>query len=225
VPSTARVALDFLRRPPSFSYGSHRWARAELWLPSGSGPFPVVVVLHGGYWRARYWKRLMKAACADLARRGFDIGGHTYDHPNLGELDAAGVQREIVLGDRMISDAVPEAVVDTFALPYGVYPKRHQLAMAGRWDGQSYRFRGVFEVGSGPAPSPYRIDFDRLAIPRIKVAPWKGKPDFGSGYWLTYLEDHPDHRFVSDGNRARISFPAVLGGAVARRFRSRANPY
>jgi acetyl esterase/lipase len=30
----------------------------------------VVVVLHGGYWRARYSKRVMKGACADLARRG-----------------------------------------------------------------------------------------------------------------------------------------------------------
>jgi acetyl esterase/lipase len=27
-------------------------------------------VLHGGYWRARYSKRTMKAACADMARRG-----------------------------------------------------------------------------------------------------------------------------------------------------------
>jgi acetyl esterase/lipase len=71
VPSTARVLLDFLSRPPSFSYGSHRWARAELWVPSGSGPFPVAVVLHGGYWRARYSKRVMKGVCADLARRGF----------------------------------------------------------------------------------------------------------------------------------------------------------
>lgn len=39
-------------------------------MPAGSGPFPVAVALHGGYWRARYSKRLMKAACADLARRG-----------------------------------------------------------------------------------------------------------------------------------------------------------
>jgi acetyl esterase/lipase len=62
--------LDFLSRPERHRYGSHRWARADLHVPRGAGPFPVVVLLHGGYWRARYSKRLMKAAAADLARRG-----------------------------------------------------------------------------------------------------------------------------------------------------------
>ena len=70
MPSTARVLLDFLARPERHRYGSHRWARADLYVPRGAGPFPVVVVLHGGYWRAKYSKRTMKAACADLARRG-----------------------------------------------------------------------------------------------------------------------------------------------------------
>jgi acetyl esterase/lipase len=62
--------LDFLSLPERHRYGSHRWARADLHVPPGAGPFPVVVVIHGGYWRARYSKRVMKAAAADLARRG-----------------------------------------------------------------------------------------------------------------------------------------------------------
>jgi acetyl esterase/lipase len=70
VPSTARVLLDFLAHPERHRYGAHRWARADLYVPDGPGPFPVVVLLHGGYWRARYSKRTMKAAAIDLARRG-----------------------------------------------------------------------------------------------------------------------------------------------------------
>jgi acetyl esterase/lipase len=69
VPHTARVLLDLLARPERHRYGSHRWARADLYVPEGAGPFQVAVVLHGGYWRARYSKRVMKAACVDLARR------------------------------------------------------------------------------------------------------------------------------------------------------------
>ena len=162
---------------------------------------------------------------AELARLGFDIGDHTYHHANLGALDATAVQREIILGKRMINDAVPEKEVRIFALPYGVYPKPHELALHGSWDGDSYDYGGVFEVGSGPAPSPYSINFDPLAIPRIRAAPWQGEEDFGSGYWLHYLQIHRNRRYVSDGDPTKISFPAVFAGAVAPEYRSRANPY
>jgi acetyl esterase/lipase len=70
VPSTPRVLLDLLTRPERHRYGPHRSQRADLHVPDGPGPYPVAVTLHGGYWRAKYSKRLMKAVCADLVRRG-----------------------------------------------------------------------------------------------------------------------------------------------------------
>jgi len=85
VPSTARALLDLLARPEGHRYGSHRWARADLYAPDGDGPFPVVVVLHGGYWRARYSKRVMKAACADLARRGLAAWNVEYRRVGRGQ--------------------------------------------------------------------------------------------------------------------------------------------
>ena len=44
---------------------------ADLWLPAGVGPHPVVVVLHGGFWKAAYGRRLMSRISADLAARGW----------------------------------------------------------------------------------------------------------------------------------------------------------
>jgi acetyl esterase/lipase len=88
VPSTARVLLDFVARPDRYRYGAHRWARADLHLPDGHGPFPVVVVLHGGYWRARYSKQVMKAACADLARRG--LAAWNVEYRRLGRGQGGG---------------------------------------------------------------------------------------------------------------------------------------
>lgn len=44
---------------------------ADLWLPEGSGPHPVAVVIHGGFWRAEYSRDLMDEVSADLARRGW----------------------------------------------------------------------------------------------------------------------------------------------------------
>src|SRR4051794_34019267 len=68
---TRSTLRDLLRSPERHRYGSaHRVQRADLYLPSGDGPHPVVVVIHGGNWRARYGKIVTKPIAVDLARRG-----------------------------------------------------------------------------------------------------------------------------------------------------------
>lgn len=54
-------------------YGSHPSQFGELVLPApaAEGPFPVAVVLHGGFWRAAYGRQLMRGLCVDLAARGW----------------------------------------------------------------------------------------------------------------------------------------------------------
>lgn len=53
-------------------YGSARNQVAELWRPAAtSEPLPVIVLFHGGFWRAKYTKRLMHRIAADVVRRGW----------------------------------------------------------------------------------------------------------------------------------------------------------
>jgi acetyl esterase/lipase len=67
-----RIARSLLRRPPSrHRYGAHPRQVCDLHRPSGPGPHPVAVVLHGGYWQPPYTKLIMRPLCQDLARRGF----------------------------------------------------------------------------------------------------------------------------------------------------------
>ena len=40
----------------------------ELRVPSGSGPHPVAIVIHGGYWRARYELTEVGNLCEALTR-------------------------------------------------------------------------------------------------------------------------------------------------------------
>jgi acetyl esterase/lipase len=72
VARTAGIVLDLFARTQQHRYGPHGQQRADLYVPrDGGGPYPVVVLLHGGYWRAVYGKIVMKPLAADLVRRGF----------------------------------------------------------------------------------------------------------------------------------------------------------
>lgn len=71
MPADPRLILDFLRRGHGHRYGPHPSQRAELRLPAGEGPHPVMVVIHGGSWQARYGKLVMRGLVGDLLRRGW----------------------------------------------------------------------------------------------------------------------------------------------------------
>jgi acetyl esterase/lipase len=53
------------------SYGRGPSQYGELFLPHGDGPHPVAVVIHGGFWKAVYGRKLMRPVCEDLVARGW----------------------------------------------------------------------------------------------------------------------------------------------------------
>ena len=56
---------------PCIAYGDHPHAVANLHLPSRvGGPWPCVVLVHGGFWRSGWDRTLMTPLARDLARRG-----------------------------------------------------------------------------------------------------------------------------------------------------------
>jgi acetyl esterase/lipase len=60
-------------QPTTLRYGPDPSQYAELHLPAsdtGAGPLPVVVVLHGGYWRAQYGLELGTPLAVDLTNAG-----------------------------------------------------------------------------------------------------------------------------------------------------------
>jgi acetyl esterase/lipase len=71
----ALVAQSILEIPAAspglhIAYGSGEFQFGELYMPEGKGPHPVAIVIHGGYWRARYDLRHIGHFCVALAKAG-----------------------------------------------------------------------------------------------------------------------------------------------------------
>ena len=59
-------------RPATLRYGNDRAQVAEVWRPGAvHGPLPVVVLIHGGFWRQLYTKRLMHGLARAVVARGW----------------------------------------------------------------------------------------------------------------------------------------------------------
>ena len=70
-------------------YGDKRSQFGELFLPAGDdGPFPVAVVIHGGFWKAQYSRKLMHGLCGDLAGRGW--AAWNLEYRRLGQRSGGG---------------------------------------------------------------------------------------------------------------------------------------
>ncbi|HEY4894598.1 MAG TPA: alpha/beta hydrolase [Solirubrobacteraceae bacterium] len=76
--SRRRLILDFLTRGKGHRYGPHDSQRADLYLPVGAGPHPVMVLIHGGSWNQRYGKVVMRGLAGDLIRRGWAVWNIEY---------------------------------------------------------------------------------------------------------------------------------------------------
>jgi acetyl esterase/lipase len=59
--------------PQVVRYGPGAERVADLWLPSGPGPHPVLVSLHGGFFRGEYRRNLHDSISRELSRGGVAV--------------------------------------------------------------------------------------------------------------------------------------------------------
>ncbi|RIQ34967.1 alpha/beta hydrolase, partial [Jiangella rhizosphaerae] len=83
-----REVLTRAAPPPSLTvtYGELPDQVADVWLPAGkAGPMaPLVVVVHGGFWRAEYDRRHARPQCAGLAAAGYAVAAIEYRRAGAG---------------------------------------------------------------------------------------------------------------------------------------------
>ncbi len=76
------------RADATVSYGPDLLQRVDVWLPAGNGPFPVVLMVHGGCWQSEIADRsIMNWIAADLRASGIAVWNIDYrgvDRPGGG---------------------------------------------------------------------------------------------------------------------------------------------
>ncbi len=111
------MSEDILDLPPPpadarLAYGAHPLQFGDLRLPEGSGPHPLAIVIHGGYWRARYDLAHIGHLCAALTASGVAtwsleyrrLGNRGGGWPNTFLDVAAGADHARSLADRYLLD-------------------------------------------------------------------------------------------------------------------------
>ena len=69
-------SIDLLTRPlppadTRLAYGPHPSQFGELRLPKRPGPYPLIIAIHGGWWRSEHGLETQAHQCAALTREGF----------------------------------------------------------------------------------------------------------------------------------------------------------
>lgn len=93
-------------------YGTDENQFGDLRLPRGKGPFPVVINIHGGYWRAKYDLEHAGHLCAALTSAGFATWNVEYRR--VGNLGGGwpGTMEDIKNGYRFLAQIAGEHKLD-----------------------------------------------------------------------------------------------------------------
>jgi len=92
-----RLAADY-----RFNYGPRHFQFGDLRLPAEPGPHPVVVLIHGGCWRANYDLHLMDAMARRLTEIGYVTWNLEYRREGHDTGGWPGTFQDILLGTRYL---------------------------------------------------------------------------------------------------------------------------
>lgn len=103
-PISVREAVTQPRLPADhrFHYGPGPVQFGDLRLPDGAGPYPVVVLIHGGCWQARYDLHLMDAMAQRLTGIGLATWNLEFRRDGHESGGWPGTFQDIVLGVRYL---------------------------------------------------------------------------------------------------------------------------
>jgi acetyl esterase/lipase len=159
------AAQNILELPPPpdgehIGYGPGQFQFGELRVPAGAGPHRVVIVIHGGYWRAAYDLRHTGHLCAAIAAAG--MATWSLEYRRLGNRGGGwpGTFDDIRVGAAHLNKIAKEKSLDlTHVVATGHSAGGHLVLWLAKQ--KAVALRGIV-LGGSPAEQPDRY---RLASP------------------------------------------------------------
>lgn len=187
------------------AYGEGPQQFGDLTLPAGDGPFPVIVFLHGGFWRNAYGLELSEPQAGDAVAHGYAawnveyrrVGDDGGGYPGTLLDVAAAVDHLRLLAERHPLDLQRIAAVGHSAGGH--------LAL---WTGQRVRLRAD-AAGASPRVVP------SVVVGQAPVADLAGNLDLGNGAVVDFMgatpEAAPDAYDIADPVRCLpIAVPQLI---------------
>jgi peptidoglycan/xylan/chitin deacetylase (PgdA/CDA1 family) len=141
----------------------------------------------------------------NLVNWGYEVGSHTVTHLNLKKASTAEATKQLAQSKATLENLIGGGYsVTSIAIPYGEYPSSDSILKSGTYEDTTYAYTAALSINSAPSSSPFSSKFDALHIPRIR----------GSESYITdaiqRFKDHPELRYVSDGDPTTVSAPQDL---------------
>ena len=159
------------------------------------------------FWQRGQETKKLRALVAD----GFEIANHSVTHRPMTHLSASELCWEMAGCDKYVKQRVPDATMDTMALPGGSYPKNPALwsvLRTGRLGQTAYHNRCILMAWGGPSRSWADKKFDSNRIARIGTGPgWVERA-------IKQLSNGRIPEYVSDGNPDTVAVPRRLAADI-----------
>lgn len=144
-----------------------------------------------------------------LIDKGYEIGNHSATHADLSKLDEVSLIKEIGQVDELLLELELDITMSAITYPYGKKPNDAFLDVLS--SGQYKEIELDYQVGFREGPSsllycPLDIKFIPFGAPRVRGS--EGEIQDMWWFFEHYDVDHPELKYVSDGDPETVVIPA-----------------
>lgn len=142
-----------------------------------------------------------------LVENGYELGNHTATHTELNKLSRDRIMEEMGKVEELVRLELPGYRMRSMSYPYGYMPgkENQDAALEGRYKDIEYSYDiGLREKITDASTVPANYGFDPYYVPRVRGS---SNAVRDLGWYIKHYNEHPEERYVSDGDGETITIP------------------